>query len=93
MIQSTENITQANGSTVSISVSSTIVYTDYANIQLQVVCGQIPGSQEIYTDFLVLVRNRAFNNLRALLKVLDEVDEVDESQTITWLQNDASCKN
>lgn len=92
-LQASENVTLSNGTAAAVSVNSVIVYTDYANIQLQVVCGQMPDSAEVFTEYLVLVRDRAFNNLKALLKVLKKVADFDDYQTIDWLNNAQTCPN
>lgn len=76
IILSTKQLVTSTGAVSTVNVSSTIVYTDYTNVQLRYACGQQPGSTQLYTYYFLLVRDRKVNKVQ-LQQVVQSINFLD----------------
>jgi hypothetical protein len=94
----TISVTLLNGTVVqqAISVSSVVMWTDYATLQLRFGCGTayVGNKTYPYAFYFALARSRYFDSLDAFTFVLNMLKTTNYTlNDITFLYNSPSCPN
>ena len=75
---------------------STIIFTDYKNVQVNFVCGELKHFwyTEARIAYFISTRDRAFNSISQVAPHIEKLRELGaDLNQIRFLKNDLTCKN
>jgi hypothetical protein len=77
-----------------VLLTNTVVWTDYKTVQLSFSCGTKPSDKSLFHYFLISARDRNFNDLPILNKLLDILQSIDTTDdTLIPVYQGQLCTN